>query len=59
MHFHLWKDTVWNRYGIAVEQSCRCGAKRHHFRADLKGAWPGKPQWRDGAHPNRPAEKQA
>lgn len=51
-HKHGWIENAWNPWCIAVEERCRCGAKRHHFMSDNTGI--GESQtinWRDGAHP--------
>lgn len=47
-HKHRWIDSGWNQWSIATEQSCKCGAYRHHLWGDVRGD---DISWRDGKHP--------
>lgn len=49
-HRHKWRDTKINRYCIAIEQECACGAFRHQMLGDFDwGAC--VVRWRDGPFP--------
>lgn len=50
-HVHVWKDSAWNKWQIATEQTCRCGARRWHCLEDYKNGLANAPTWRDGEHP--------
>lgn len=52
LHVHRWEETLWNAWGIDVEQRCRCGQYRHHLFVNRRG-FSEEPDWQPGKHPNR------
>lgn len=47
LHRHRWIDSKFNKWGIAFEQKCKCGAVRHHGLDDFN--WDTlKTTWHDG-----------
>lgn len=54
LHTHHWEGSVWNKWGVAVEEECKCGASRWHSFEHLRG-FGEPPDWQDGRHPNRPS----
>jgi hypothetical protein len=51
LHRCAYEDSVWNDFGMGVEQRCRCGKVRHHFLQDLHAGPDGDIRWREGPHP--------
>ena len=54
LHTHHWEGSVWNKWGVAVEEECKCGASRWHSFEHLRG-FGEPPDWQEGRHPNRPS----
>jgi hypothetical protein len=52
LHVHRWEETLWNAWGIDVEQRCRCGQYRHHLFVNRRGFCE-EPDWQPDKHPNR------
>jgi hypothetical protein len=52
LHVHRWQETLWNAWGINVEQRCHCNEYRHHLFANRRG-FGKEPDWQPGKHPNR------
>jgi hypothetical protein len=50
-HVHVWKESAWNRYQVATEQTCRCGERRWHDLCDYRNGPHEPPTWRHGEHP--------
>ena len=48
-HLHAWEASAHNKFGVQVEQTCTCGARRHFFYADMTAAT--QRGWRNGPHP--------
>ena len=51
-HRHKWEASIYNVFGIAVQEYCRrCGKWRHHYLEDIDGIYVGdEPRWREGKH---------
>ncbi len=53
LHFHFFRDSFTNRFGCAIEQTCRCGERRHAmppFGALFRN-------WKPGPHPIAEAQR--
>lgn len=53
-HRHCWRESLWNSYGMDVEQKCARGETRHHLIGNIHGF---RIDWQPGPHPNRKLTK--